>query len=234
MALMAGMMLAGCSKSDGDEPAPQYKLTKDNIVGVWRSGDYWVSFSSDGYNSAYFPIENDERIDEGIYTVNGDTITVENSLYYSTTRYIINSLSGGALKMTQIYNIFKSSRFVEDDYDIKTSLTLTKSGEQPPVKINDFAGMTFSYRGAADKEFFTCDSLTYHNTFSNEEYHEIRYTTDVEDRWGNAGGGLQYYIYLSPFIYYVTLPRIEYKRGAKVMKAKLTKENGELLYQPAK
>lgn len=61
MALMAGMMLAGCSKSD-DEPSPQYKLTKDNIVGVWRSGDYWVSFSSDGYMSAYL---SDKCIAEG-------------------------------------------------------------------------------------------------------------------------------------------------------------------------
>lgn len=231
-ALLLAVIAAGCS-SGSDEPevpTPQYKVTKENIVGVWRSGDYWVSFSEDGYNSAYFPIENDERIDEGSYTISGDTITVENSLYYSTTRYIVSSLSGGILKMMQIYNMFGSSRFYGDDYDIETSLTLTKSDERPPVKINEFGGLSFSYRGAADKEFFTCDSLIYHNTF-NEDYHEIKYTTDVKNKWGSSGAGWQYYIYLSPVIYHVTLPLEEYKKGAKVNKAKLTKEDGKLLYQ---
>ena len=53
LALVMGMMLAGCSKEDGSEELEDRNnsmeqtsaLTKEQIVGVWRNGDYWVSFS---------------------------------------------------------------------------------------------------------------------------------------------------------------------------------------------
>ena len=229
---MACLALAGCTHEENEiTEQPQEKaLTKEQLVGVWRSGGYWVSFSDDWYNSAYFPLENAERIDEGSYTISGDTVTVENSLYYSTTRYIIHSISGDTLRMTQIYNIFNSSRDGEDNYDIYTPLTLTKSNEVPPVKLNGFSGMTFTYRDIPEEESLGSDSITYQNFFDFEEYHQIRFATEVRTKWGIYGGA-QYYIYLNPVIYHVTTPDQDYDKGLKVKKAHLTKNNDVLTYR---
>ena len=242
--LMAVMTMAtGCSKEESGnepmpEPAPQHKVTKENIVGVWRSGDYWVSFSEDGYNSAYFPIESDKRIDEGEYTIDGDTISVSNSLFYSWTRYIINSISSTTLSLTIIYNFFGSTSAQGDNYDVTQSLTLTKTGDTPSRKM-DLDGMSF----LCESTFYNYKTKTTYNVTQLceiwSEYHLIRFQnrfkSEAEEKIdGNyLSGGKEYYIYLSPYIYTTLLHTDRYERNTFVIKGELSfGGDGNLNYIP--
>lgn len=146
MALVTGMTLTtGCSKSD-DDPMPQYKLTKDNIVGVWRSGDYWVSFSEDGYMSAYL---SDKCIAEGDYTVDGDTVKVDDGFkkiraYGKNTRLVVNSISNGTLSLTATYNDL--SILYDGDEGLvhlhTQNYNFSKKQETPCTKNNPLIGKT--------------------------------------------------------------------------------------------
>lgn len=227
-ALLLAVIAAGCS-SGSDEPevpTPQYKVTKENIVGVWRSGDYWVSFSSDGYNSAYFPIENDERIDEGSYTISGDTITVESQLYYSWTKYIIRSISDTSVSLTIIYNFSGTTSVQNDDYDISKDITLTKSNDTPCIIDDGLDRKTYE-----TTEIFNINGKKYNikqeNTFY-KEYHFIKFEnlypekdTEIFRNIPKTGG--RYYIYLPPYLYTVKTPSdLGYKRNVPVEKGTLT------------
>lgn len=237
MALAAGMMLAGCSKSD-DEPAPQYKLTKDNIVGVWRSGDYWVSFSSDGYNSAYFPIENDERIDEGTYTVNGDTITVASQLYYSWTKYVIKSISETSVSLTIIYNFYGTTSVQEDKYDVSKDITLSKSNDTPCVLNDGLDRKTYE-----TTETFNVNGKKYNikqkNTFYKEchliQFENLFPEEEVEKFQNIPKTGGRYYLFLPPYLYTIkTSIGLEYTRNVPVEKGMLTENpDGSLNYNPS-
>ena len=81
--LAAGMLLAGCSKDESEnveeprkENVMEQTLTKEQIVGVWRSGDYWVSFSEDGYCGAYLSnkcvAEQNVDFESGTHPSHGD------------------------------------------------------------------------------------------------------------------------------------------------------------------
>ena len=79
--LAAGLLLTGCSKDSenngmetkGNTEQKTQTLTKEQIVGVWRNGDYWVSFSEDGFMCGYL---SDKCIVEGGYEVFQDQIIV--------------------------------------------------------------------------------------------------------------------------------------------------------------
>lgn len=61
MVLLAGASFTSCSSSDDDggenpgteQQKPNYKIHDNNIVGVWRGGNYYfASFSSDKHNAS--------------------------------------------------------------------------------------------------------------------------------------------------------------------------------------
>ena len=244
MALVTGMMLAGCSKNESSEDTRkgnnmEQKLTKEQIVGVWRSGDYWVSFSESGYNSAYFPIENDERIDEGTYTIDGDTITVASQLYYSWTKYIIRNISSTSINLTIVYNFYGSTRTQGDNYEVSKDILLTKGNDAPCIMDDGLDGKTF-----------TCESIFYnyknHNTYEVtqfctfwSEYHLIRFQnhfkSEEEDKidGNHLSGGRKYYVYLSPYIYTIDLKNDTYKRNTKTTRGELSfNSDGSINYTP--
>lgn len=206
IALVACMtLITGCSKSD-DDPTPQYKLTKDNIVGVWRSGDYWVSFSEDGYSSLYFSVNGDERILEGDYTIKGDTITVEHTMYYDVTKIVIDDISPSSLHLTILYSYYPFTVFENDrNKIIKVPVSLTKSAEIPTEKIAGIDGIVYE-NNLHHEENGETYLITQTNTIYEKE-HCIRY---INDYHGNipphyqgvmTNSGLKYYVYLSPYLY---------------------------------
>src|SRR5574344_555972 len=92
-----------CSRENTDESQNEvtYKMKSDNIVGVWRANDNkFISFSSDKFNSSLL---SNTFIDEGDYFIKGDTITVTNSYFNKTTRYVVNSINNETLSVSINY-----------------------------------------------------------------------------------------------------------------------------------
>jgi hypothetical protein len=149
MVLMAGMMLAGCAKEDGSEESRkgndmEQTLTKEQIVGVWRSGDYWVSFSESGFMCAYL---SDKCIAEGDYAIDGDTVKIDDGFkkiraYGKNTRFVINSISNGTLSLTATYNDL--SILYDGDEGLvhlhTQNYNFSKTQESPCVKSNSLIG----------------------------------------------------------------------------------------------
>ena len=128
--LAAGMLLAGCSKdseNNGMETKQQQILTKEQIMGVWRNGDYWVSFDGNGREHVegtpvYFSLPGNPYYYSGInrgflniggkgisvggkYNIKGNVITVAQGLE-KPIEYIVTQIDESSMSfvITGKYN----------------------------------------------------------------------------------------------------------------------------------
>lgn len=151
--LVAGMLLTGCSKdSDNMETKGNTEaLIKEQIIGVWRSGDYWVSFDGkehkpekggpvvgqqvgkppvyyDGYSKAVLEVAGKEVADGGVYIINGNTITSYSEQYLETTvEYTITYISEASMTAVVKYT------YAHDDVYTET-MSFAKTSDTPASK----------------------------------------------------------------------------------------------------
>lgn len=178
----------GCSSEDSDTQGktPIYKIHDNNIVGVWKNGsDCFISFSSDKFNSALL---SNKFIDEGDYSINGDTILVNNKYFNQITKYVVNNINDNYLSVTVTY---------EDRWEGKKSVCaqFEKTSDTPCSKSHNLIGKTFLAQYATNygsqnwnKEFFS------YNTASCTR-------TDV----AKSTPSTFYYVYLPPKIYFYVI-----------------------------
>lgn len=179
MALIAATItFNACSSSDDDNnDEPQTKTYSE--VGVWESGNYFVSLSSDHFLTAYIA---PNFIDCGSYTRSDDVITSNNSYYAKSTTYTIKSIDDKSMKIDVAYTDVSG--------DSKTaSLTLTKSEKTPTTKDNPLIGKNFSWQS-----LHGVTTLTF-NTFN---------TGLQTSTWVNFADYplTLYYIYYNGYVYY--------------------------------
>lgn len=101
---------------------------------MWRNGsDCFVSFSANGYNSALL---SNTFIDDGDYTINGDTILVHNTYFANTTKYVVNDITNDALTVTITYK----DRWTEEK---TVKAKFNKAIDTPCVKTHALAGKSY-------------------------------------------------------------------------------------------
>ena len=149
MALIAGLALAGCEKEDSSEEQKNRNnmeqtndLTKEQIVGVWRSGDYWVSFDGkenkpvegepiqfstghipyyyDGINKAVLRKGEDSYADGGRYTIKGNTITVYHERG-GDTKYVVTDVDDTSISFIITIPNPEGDEYTDSMSFIKTS-----------------------------------------------------------------------------------------------------------------
>lgn len=227
--LVTGMLLTGCSK-DSENNGMETKgnteqtqtLTKEQIVGVWRNGDYWVSFSEDGFYSAFFYIDDRERIDDGDYTIDGYVITTKNPEH--SARITIKTISSSSMNLVMEYtypNILPQKTVTKE-------MNFTKTSTLPCKSTDELVGKSFSYDDKSEAH----DGKVV--TFINHIPHNdriIRLTYSEPDRF-NTKGDLQYYVYLPPLIYHTILSSGVYNPENIVMIGELTEsQDGIISYK---
>ena len=154
--LAAGMLLAGCAKEESDDMEGKQTLTKEQIVGVWRNGDYWVSFSESGYASTFLKLKDLEIINDGDFRLSGDTIITKSSPWWHETPYIVNHVTNSEISMTVTfaYPTQPSSR--------RTDTVILQKSMDVPCDRNDGLARKFIYLNGRkcrfdDNEYKTID-----------------------------------------------------------------------------
>lgn len=197
--IAAGMLLAGCSKDSeinemvttGNTEQTQ-ALTKEQIVGVWRSSDYWVSFSENGFMSAYL---SNECIAEGDFVIEKDTVKAESSELYYCTKFLIKHADMNNLECAAtFYELGKKAEITKD-------FVFSKTDEQPCTKENELIGKSFQYdMGDIRIDYFKKDIApgTAHCRVGNY------FLTSRDLIAGNiiVERIYDYYVYLPPYMYY--------------------------------
>lgn len=178
--IVAAITFSACSSSDDDKSSDEPQTKTYSEVGVWESGNYFVSLSSDHFLTAYVA---PNFIDCGSYTrSNDDVITSSNSYYAKSTTYTIKSIDDKSMKIDVAYTDVKGD-------SKSTSLTLAKSSKTPTVKDNPLIGKNFSWQalhGVTTMTFNTFNTGLQTSTWKNFEDYPLTI----------------YYIYFDGCVYY--------------------------------
>ena len=168
-----------------DNQNQEQPTIKYSPVGVWESGNYFLSLSNDNFLTAYFA---ERFLDCGNYTINDDNIIICNNTYYARpTKYVIKSLSDKQLQV--------EINYVDVNGENQSkNLTFTKSDKFPVTKDNPVVGKTYTtYFSSSTSVKITTSFITYH----------------TGSRTANGGSMAKYpldmyYIFFNNRIYYQT------------------------------
>lgn len=188
IALAMLFVIVSCGKENTENNPNEEEEKVYSEVGVWESGNYFISFSSDGFLTSYVA---SDFIDCGSYTKSADKVITCNNLYFShSTTYAVQSLDDE--KMT-----VKISYQDVDGNSKSTSLTLTKSSKTPSAKESNLVGKMYTY----------LKSGYGHITFQFTNYYSA---TKTSDKTNIAKYPLSlFYIYFNGYCYFQTFNTAE-------------------------
>lgn len=178
-----------CNSDDGDikkeekEQTPTFNVTSTNIVGVWLDGaGSFISFSSDNYNST---VIKSSLVDEGDYTIIGDTIYVTNSFFGRKTKYVITSITNERIWVTITYTDYKGNKQ-------ELMSVYKRSDKEPCRKDNLLVGKSHNgqYATKGKSTFWTTTSMSHNTMYCS--------CTTI----GNYQPFTLYYVYLHPKMYF--------------------------------
>lgn len=130
MTFLAIFFFQSCSESDKDELDIN---DKPDITGVWENNNYFISFGSGGFYSAYIA---DEFIDSGNYTQSKDVILCKNTYFNRNTIYTIKGISDTELKAEITYTDLYGN-------NNKKNMTFTKATTMPASQSNTLGGKSY-------------------------------------------------------------------------------------------
>lgn len=153
LALAVGLALAGCSKDiDDTDPKENAEQTLiKQVVGVWRSGDSWVSFDGkgnmpekqrviegrgggrppryyDGYSKAVLKAAGENGTFNGVYLIFGNTITAFSEQYlFTTIKYAVTDISDNSMTAVVTYTYGGEETYTD-------TMTFHKTSDAPVNK----------------------------------------------------------------------------------------------------
>lgn len=182
--MLFALAFIGCGSDDenGNEVATP-PVVKYSPVGVWESGNYFLSLSSDNFYTAYVA---DKFIDCGNYTVSNESVvTCQNTFFARSTTYTIKNLSDTEMQVEVSYTDIEGNQK-------KKSLSLTKTDKTPAIKENPLVGKS-SFLWFSQS---TSDKVTY--TFSSYNTGSKTTTQVNAKKWPMT----LFYIYANGKLYY--------------------------------
>lgn len=207
------VLLAGCG-SDGTEEIMQdstkqeptqstemeSKITKENLVGVWRSGDYFLSISADGYMAAYLSNQ---------FLVTGDFVEYHSDdeyfyvvgIFWGTEHAVFHvaKLENQQLKCTIDFSEYDG---LNGHYtDKQKELVFEKTTETPIGRTNELVGKSFSYPSTYKNYSGKTIAGVCEGSFI--DHFQIRKQTNPNEEGVVPMYYRDNYIYMPPFIYYI-------------------------------
>ena len=190
---MITLLFAGCSKSDSIDGNKENALQKSDIVGVWKSGDYFVSFSDGNYYIAYLT---GTFIDSGYFKLDGTNVKCDNNYFKKSTTINIKSIKNDLMACKIDY--------IDGEGKAKSlDKTFTKTSETPTQSNNIVIGKSYTGTFVVQSNGARFDYIT-RFTDLNGGYEEVLNGV-MKDVRRNL-----YYIYLHPLVY---MQRYKYENG---------------------
>lgn len=201
-------------------------LTKEQIVGVWRSGDYWASFSEDGFMCGYL---SGKCIVEGGYEVLQDQVIVASDFFENdTTTFKVTGVTDKALECDIKYSEIEIQPidYADSHYnqkvtlsEAKASMAFTKSQEQPTARENEIVEKIFEFYNIYDLNPNIINWSGYNYEKQNHSRcHNIgrfhsdgsmdRTVTKLDAISGSPEFPMHmrdFYVYLAPYVYLIEL-----------------------------
>lgn len=123
-------------------------------VGVWESGEHFLSFSSDGFCSAYL---SDSFIDSGSYQRDKNVIVCSNTYFNRETKYTISSITDSDLRVSYSFTDTKGKTWTGSLSFTKSSKKATSSNH---ILVNKSYSINSSYTGTITYKYTTNNSGT--------------------------------------------------------------------------
>lgn len=214
--LAAGMLLTGCSK-DSENKGMKTKgnteqtqtLTVEQIVGVWRNGDYWMSFAEDGFMCGYL---SEKCIVEGGYKVIQDQVIVVSDFFENNiTSFKVTSVTNDRLTCDVKYSEIEGLTLKVAE----GKMTFAKSQELPTARENEIIGKVFEFSSIYESlinnslwpDFFkgevNCQSEGLFNKNGSTNRHFAIILPNGLINWDFEMHMKDFYVYLSPNIYWI-------------------------------
>lgn len=150
--ILSLISFTSCS-SDNEESLQN--LNSSNLIGVWESGDYFISFNKDGFYAAYL----DEKfIDSGTYIINENSVLCTNPYKVSKTNYSINLANDKLTADVSYTGINGSSLNKKIVFSKSKKAVIDKSN---PVISKEFVHINAPY-GFCTTRFDTYNTATYY------------------------------------------------------------------------
>jgi hypothetical protein len=147
------------------------------ITGVWRDGDFFISFDANGYYSAHL---SEEHLDTGAYSIEDNIVTCKNNYNAKTTTYDISEANETTIRCKATYSPYNAEAKTE-------SRTFTKTDETPNSKDHILIDKYWGYKS---KGYGTI-------TIEFKNHYLAFKSSSVDDRYVNEW----YYAYIEPYIY---------------------------------
>lgn len=152
--VLVSLCLISLSSCSSDNEENQQNINPSNLIGVWESGDYFISFNKDGFYAAYL---DKKFIDSGTYTINENSVLCVNPYKVSETNYnmkVVSEKLSADISYTDINGNM-----------LNKNLTFSKSNKSVvdkdnPVISKDFVHINAPY-GFCTTKFKTYNTATY-------------------------------------------------------------------------
>ena len=188
LAAILSIGFVSCGSDDDEDnpnPNPEQPTVTYSPIGVWESGNYFLSLSSDNFLTAYFA---ERFLDCGNYSISEDNVITCNNTYYARpTQYKIKNLSATQLHVEISYvDVYGENQ--------SKSLTFTKSDKMPVTKDNPVVGKSYT---------------TYFSSSSSVQITTSFNTYNTGTKTANGGNMAKYpmnmyYIFFNNRVYYQT------------------------------
>lgn len=129
-----------CSSSDDDnniQEMEQVAIKQSDLIGVWISGDYFVSFGADGFYSAFL---DDHFIDSGKYAIEADRnneIVTYNIFTKQNTEYHVTSIKENSFVAEITYRQLNGQSYTK-------TILFTKSNKNVAKERNGLIGASWN------------------------------------------------------------------------------------------
>lgn len=191
VSLILPLAFFSCGGDDGEEVAPSSKedsstLKVNDLVGVWRNGNYFISFSEDDFFTGW-PAKS--FLDRGDYTIKGNVVSVYNPYFHRTNTYTI-TLSQDGKSMSVLIDYYDA----ENNEKLSDTRTFTKTEELPAIDQNPLANIAFSYFNGVFEYITYTNSSAYFGVKSAHKGEAAKHPINY------------FYIYLNGSMYYQQYP----------------------------
>lgn len=196
---IAVIAFASCSKSGGGDfeteipkKVSKFKLENINLEGVWESTSYPIRIISFSDDKLFSGLLDDNTIDDGDYSINGDTIIVKNTYHGYDIKFELVSARNDALFFNIWYLGSSEYGYMKEK---KVSVEFRKTTDDPCARHNRLVGKNIEVNTSHDNVVWEWDLSVIQHDF-------MTFALKLNQSSKVTHTGTVHYFYYPPTLYF--------------------------------